>query len=96
MKKTLLVSMFAFGAFISDSIGQSALTPITIETATSIKPIDGKAAIFESNEDFIRIQNEKILELKGMIVKLQNEPSKVQFYREELWRYENAVINTNQ
>lgn len=92
MRKKLLLILLCQVTLITGANAQSSGTPITIETATSIAPKDKLPTVFISEAEKQEHIAVKIKECKTMIVKFQNEPSKAQLYREELWRLEHAEV----
>jgi transcription antitermination factor NusA-like protein len=91
MKKLLLLILLC-GATTITSYAQSAATRVTVEMVTSLPPEDGTPMVYGSQGEMNRKVKEKIQECKQLVVKHQDDPTKASFYREELWRYENAII----
>jgi hypothetical protein len=92
MKKILLCSCIFVGCSIATSYGQSSTIPITIETVTSLKPFDSRVLTFTSEDELQFAISDKLEAFKEMVVQNQNDPSVATYYREEIWRLENAVV----
>lgn len=60
----------------------------------ALMPDDQKPIGFSSQEELEKMVPIQIAECKTRIEKFQNEPEKVKYYREMIWRLENATITT--
>lgn len=61
----------------------------------SIKPVDESPAVFASQEELDEKKNDKIEKIKTLINENQNDSVELQRLREELWRFENAIVRKN-
>lgn len=59
---------------------------------TSLKPLDGLGYVFSSQEDLNNSVPGKKNYVISQIVKNEKDSLKVIMLREELWRFENAVV----
>ena len=100
MKKTLLICTVLFTSLLSfETIAQEA-KPITaiskqqnqIQEITSLKPADGFGAQFTTQADLDQTVPLKISKLKEMIASGQYGEDRIKILREEMWRFENAVV----
>lgn len=95
MKKiSLLILVFISTTFVSVAQDGKTTTKKNVEESiyTSLKPADGQGAVFNSKEEMqAKIQDKKD-KMIGLIKENANDPVKVKQYREELWRFENAVV----
>jgi len=61
---------------------------------TSLKPADGTPAVFSSKEDLdSKVQNKKN-NLLILIKENSGDTAQVRILREQLWRFENAIVRT--
>jgi hypothetical protein len=99
MKKELLLAIFGF-VICSSSILFSQSTPIyppvrkeTTQAVeiTSLKPTDASPATFSSQEELDKTVPMKIAKIKEMI-KAEKNDERIKILREDLWRFENAVV----
>jgi hypothetical protein len=59
---------------------------------TALKPLDGQGAVFNTKEELdAKVQDKKDKTI-ALIKENANDPVKVKTYREQLWRFENAII----
>ncbi len=94
MKKTALLFTFLwFAALLSAQDNSSTSKKISPENIyTSIKPADGQPAVFNTHEELTaKIQDKKDKTIL-LIKENQTDPAMVKIYREQLWRFENAVV----
>ena len=96
MKKAASIFIIAFLALSSVSVAQdrtSATKKATEENIyTSLKPADGQPAVFSSQQEKdAKVQGKKDAVVL-MIRENANNPEKVKYLREELWRFENAIV----
>lgn len=90
MKKVLLL---AVGVIFSAALNaQSSKTVLTKEMIHSDRPADAIPKFFKSQEELNSTVPLKVDQLKQLIIDNQTDMDKVFFYREEIWRYENAVV----
>lgn len=90
MKKVLLL---AVGVIFSAALNaQSSSAVLTKEMIHSDRPADAIPKSFKSKEELDLTVPQKVDELKQLILDNQTNKDKVFFYREEIWRYENAVV----
>ena len=85
----ILLCSFSFAQNKSEQINKNSKT---VNIYTSLKPLDGLGYVFSSEEDLIsRVPNKKS-GIISQIVKNEKDSLKVKMLREELWRFENAVV----
>ena len=85
----LLATGFSFAQNKSEQINKNSKT---VNIYTSLKPLDGLGYVFSSEEDLkSRVPNKKS-GIISQIVKNEKDSLKVKMLREELWRFENAVV----
>jgi len=91
MKKSILFLIVFFG-FASVIIAQDKSKPDSENIYTALRPADGNPVVFNSQEEL----NAKIEAKKKNILTLIKENSgdtaQVRILREQLWRFENAVV----
>lgn len=95
MKKSVFLILCCL--LISNFIFSQAVTPankkiLTENIYTSLKPIDGQGAVFNTKEELDAKVQDKKDKMLALIKENANDPIKVKTYREELWRFENAVV----
>lgn len=98
MKKILLVvALLTGGALINRSFAQETETTTTAQNPllTSLKPADGTPAIFPTQEELDSKVPAKIDGIKEEILNNSNDAVRVKYLREQLWRFENAVVVKN-
>jgi len=94
MKKIFLVMMaFFLVNTISVQTGNSKSKKTAGENIyTALMPKDAQPAVFNSKVEL----DAKIADKKNGIINLikanENDAEKVKYYREELWRFENAIV----
>jgi len=59
---------------------------------TSLKPLDESPAVFSSQAEMDEKKSEKIAKMKVMIRENEGDEEKIKQLREELWRFENAIV----
>jgi hypothetical protein len=86
------VSYFSIAQINSATVSKKpAENPVT-DIYTSIKPADGNPVIFSSQEELeSKIQSKKD-NILGMIRQNASDTAKVRYLRQELWRFENAIV----
>ena len=95
MKKKLIL-FFASLSMATAIVGQdksiNSNKTIIGNIYTSLKPLDEQPAVFSSQADL----DAKIQDKKNKTVQLisdnKNDPDLVKKYREQLWRFENAIV----
>lgn len=96
MKKILLtVALLSGGALINQSYAQETETTIQNPLLTSLKPADGKPATFSSQTELENTVPAKIAAINEEILKTPNDTVRVNYLRQQLWRFENAVVIEN-
>lgn len=94
MKKSLLlaISLFAFSTITLAQVKSTDNKVIKENIYTSLKPADGQPAVFSSQEEL----NGKLQDKKDKTILLikenEKDPVQVKMYREQLWRFENAIV----
>jgi hypothetical protein len=86
MKKNLLVLCFCLIA--GGIFSQTAKDAIY----SGLRPADAKPAVFSSQAEMDAKKESKKNAIKDLITQNSTDPVKVKMYREELWRFENAVV----
>ena len=85
--------LFAFATFSqTDSDGIVRGKSIQNETYTALKPVDSKPAVFNSQDELNSKMQSKKENMIALIKANESDPIKVKYYREELWRFENAIV----
>lgn len=96
MKKTRLLTMaLAFMSLLSFSQNKTPVKSQTIsqeEILTSLKPMDASPAVFSSQKELEEKKQSKINATHDLIRQNKNNPKLVLQYREQLWRFENAIV----
>jgi len=88
----VMFALLTFAQTSSDGIIRGNANPN--EIYTPLKPADGKGAVFNTQAELnSKIQSKKD-NMIAMINANINDPVKVKYYREELWRFENAIVQT--
>jgi hypothetical protein len=85
------ISSFSIAQINSAVSKKPAENPVT-DIYTSVKPADGNPAVFSSKEELeskIQYKKDNIL---GMIRQNASDTAKVRYLRQELWRFENAIV----
>ncbi|MBL1279265.1 MAG: hypothetical protein COA33_003295 [Fluviicola sp.] len=99
MKRTLLFSgilisvIFSNFSFSQNSTELKSIKTSKSQSATGIKPEDGKAMHFISQEKYDEVVPKRIKELKEMILSGEYSDERIILIREDIWRLENAVIS---
>lgn len=106
-KTVTLIVFFAYGSFYSVAqvtTGSASSTravrtePVTATNSTQsdvfspLKPADGTPYVFSSEADLKVAVLEKREVVLAELKQVQNDPVKVQKFREELWRLDNAIV----
>lgn len=96
MKKIPILLLFLTAGFASTAQTNNATSPAKTETKeniyTSLKPADGQVVVFHSKEEMEAKVEGKKENMREFIRQNANDPERVKYYREELWRFENAVV----
>jgi hypothetical protein len=96
MKKILLaLALFSGGIAMNQAYGQESVKTEQNPLLTSIKPADGKPATFSSQTDLENTVPAKIAAIKEEILKTPNDTVRVNHLRQQLWRFENAIVIEN-
>jgi hypothetical protein len=93
---TLIISLFSFSQEkVSTSLRPTPKKEV-VETESpstlSLKPADAAPATFGSKEELEKAVPMKIAKIKETINSGKLDDVQLQKYREELWRFENAVV----
>jgi len=95
MKKNLILFVFLLLVAVSEAQERSDKSKQVVNENiyTSIQPADLQPAVFSSQKEL----DEKIQDKKNKTIALikanQNDTLKVRVYREQLWRFENAIVS---
>ena len=100
MKTTLLtlVTLLVCLLFSEATIAQTKMTsaPAAIQDSkvetSSLKPENGIPASFATQKELDATVPVKIAKLQEMILSGQYDDVRIQYLREEIWRFENAVV----
>ncbi len=94
MKKIILLFVFAaFSYTITAQVKPTEKKRTSADVSyTSLKPADGQGAVFNSQEELDAKIESKKSNMVELIKANESDPIKVKMYREELWRFENAVV----
>lgn len=100
MKKHLLICTILFLSLVgSSSFAQETKASTSLSNQqnqnkeiTSLKPADGFGAQFTTQADLDQTVPLKIAKIKEMIASGQYGEDRIKVLREELWRFENAVV----
>ena len=98
MKIISLSCTFLFALLLSSNACAQEAKPSTSlskqpnQEITSLKPIDGYAAVFTTQVDLDQTVPMKIAKIKEMIASGQYGEDRIKVLREELWRFENAIV----
>lgn len=99
--KLLFLSLLFVTGFSATSVAQMTVAPVKSKQTTeqkesteslSLKPVDGTPAKFTTKEEMESALPQKIANIKEMINSGKYEGQRLQYLREELWRFENAVV----
>lgn len=83
-KIILLVGVFMASTALFGQQNQELLTPL--------KPANEKPATFTSQAHMDEKKEAKIEAIKAQIIENQNNPERVKVLRQDLWRFENAIV----
>ena len=93
MKRVMLcIAIFCGSAMVNNTYAQETIELQQENILTSIKPVDGQPAVFSNQVDLENKVGLKIEEIKKMILENRNDTVKVNHLRQELWRFENAIV----
>lgn len=93
MKRVIFcVAIFCGSVGVNNIYAQETTELQQEDILTSIKPADGQPAVFSNQVDLENKVDSKIEEIKKMILENRNDAVKVNHLREELWRFENAIV----
>jgi hypothetical protein len=94
-KPTILALIFTAFGFIGLAQNSHTSSKVAKEEGsiyTSLKPADAQPAVFTTKEELdAKIQDKKNRTLE-QIKTHANDPAKVKALREQLWRFENAIV----
>mgnify|MGYP001071432493 CR=1 FL=1 len=94
MKKVILcVAIFCGSVVVNNTYAQEATELHQEDILTSIKPADGQPAVFANRMELEQKVDFKIENTKRAILENKNDAVKVRQLREELWRFENAIVH---
>lgn len=95
--------MFTLGLILlsAGAIAQTNTSPTVAEVEQtdadlfkSIRPADGQPVVFANQAELDEKVEFKIQKMKQQLVENRNNPEKVIYLKQELWRFENAVVKT--
>jgi len=93
MKKIFLCVGLLFAGIGMNSIyAQQSVELHQKSLLTAIKPVDGNPVVFSNQVELESNVGFKIENVKQLILENQNDAIKVRQLREELWRFENAIV----
>jgi hypothetical protein len=96
MNKILL--LFSALLFAGLAQGQKQVQAIKKESNGSIysplKPADNRPAVFSTKEELDAKVSDKKQGIMALIYENRADDAKVRYYREELWRFENAIVES--
>lgn len=96
MKKILLAfTLLAGGIGLNQAYAQETVQTEENVLLTPIKPADGKPATFATQTELENTVPAKIAAIKEEILKNPNDTVRVNHLREQLWRFENAIVIEN-
>ena len=96
MKKVILcIAIFCGSVALNNVYAQETVELQQEDVLTSIKPADGQPAVFANKEELDQKVDFKIENTKRAILENKNDAVKVRQLREELWRFENAIVHSN-
>ena len=93
---TLGVILMSTGAFAQTNSNPSIteMEQTNSDLFKSIKPVDGQPVIFANQAELEEKVDYKIDQMKQQLVENRNNPEKVIYLKQELWRFENAIAKT--
>lgn len=101
MKGTLLFVSLVIMLSTSEIFAQMTVAPVTKTSTnnesvayetTALKPVDGQPYTFPSKEVLENSVPEKINGLHDQILSGKNTEAQIKELREQIWRFENAVV----
>lgn len=97
MNKFLLFLGFIFLGFLSTNLHaqENGVTNSSDDVYSALKPEDGKPMVFATEAEMQKTVPSKIEACKLAIRENLNTPSRVQYNRELIWRFENAVVKSD-
>lgn len=97
MKKTQIIClgllMMASLGFSQNAVQGKTVSKSAEEIYTPLKPKDASPAVFNSKAEMEAKKQSKIQATLELIKKNKDNPELVLQYREQLWRFENAIVN---
>lgn len=94
MMYTLGVFLLSAGA-IAKTNSNLAATEVEVTNSDlfkSIKPEDGQPVVFANQAELDGKVEDKIQNMKQQLVENRNNPEMVIYLKQELWRFENAIV----
>ncbi len=96
IKFLLFLALFVLGFFSKSSFAQNTESPSLIgEQYTALKPADEKPIIFETQDELDLTVPDRIEKCKLRISQNLDFPDRIQYTRELIWRYENAIVESS-
>lgn len=97
-KTTIILSILAMSSGIyaqTETTSNSNSVELTEGNLfQSIKPVDGQPVVFPTQEELDAKIDDKIEKIKQQLTENKDNPEKVLYLKEELWRFENAIVKT--
>lgn len=93
---TLGVVLMSTGAFAQTNSNPTVteMEQSNSDLFKSIKPKDGQPVVFANQVELEEKVDYKIDQMKQQLVENRNNPEKVIYLKQELWRFENAIVKT--
>ncbi len=88
----LICIFLSLAGFSQTPASGKTSTKTAEEIYTPLKPKDGSPAVFGSKSDLEAKKQSKIDATLELIKKNKDKPELVMQYREQLWRFENAIV----
>jgi len=96
MKKTHLIAsaliFMSLSAFSQQNTPVKTDSQVQEEVFTPLKPLDASPAVFSSKQELEQKKPLKINGVKDEIRIHKNNPEMIKQLREQLWRFENAIV----
>lgn len=91
MKQLLLsVTLICAGFTYAQESHSTTAEPSSL--FVSIRPADGKPAVFPTQQELDEKIEDKIDKIKQLILENQHDPVVLERLKQDLWRFENAVV----
>ncbi len=91
MKKNIFL-FIACVSFATIAVAQDRTIKTSETIYTSLKPADGNPAVFSSQEELNAKVEMKKNNVKALIKENSADTAQVRLLREQLWRFENAIV----